>query len=70
MEDWGRHHIGISKNQPHVNADVGYVQVGGVRGLGNTSARSGTSRNHWCAQSFNNVLFTISTFLTYPTKGR
>jgi hypothetical protein len=28
---------------------IGYVQVGGIRGLTDTSARSGAGRNYWFA---------------------
>jgi hypothetical protein len=32
--------------ESHKTLDIGCVQVGGIRGLGDTSARSGTTRNH------------------------
>jgi hypothetical protein len=33
MEDRGRHRIGISQNQPHINADVASQKYNGTGGL-------------------------------------
>jgi hypothetical protein len=33
MEDRGRHRIGISQNQPHINADVAPQKYNGTEGL-------------------------------------
>jgi hypothetical protein len=33
MEDRGRHRIGISQNQPHINADVVPQKYNGTEGL-------------------------------------
>jgi hypothetical protein len=41
MEDRGRHRIGISQNQPHINADVDVApqQYNGTEGLLQENAR-------------------------------
>jgi hypothetical protein len=33
MKDRGRHRIGISQNQPHINADVAPQKYNGMEGL-------------------------------------
>jgi hypothetical protein len=33
MEDRGRHRIGVSQNQPHINADVAPQKYNGTEGL-------------------------------------
>jgi hypothetical protein len=43
---------------------MGCVQVGGIRGLGDTSARSGSSRNHWFAYK-GSVYMTVQSFFVY-----
>jgi hypothetical protein len=39
MEDRGRHRIGISQNQPHINADVVPQKYNGTEGLLQENAR-------------------------------
>jgi hypothetical protein len=39
MEDRGRHRIGISQNQPHINADVAPQKYNGMEGLLQENAR-------------------------------
>jgi hypothetical protein len=39
MEDRGRHRIGISQNQPHINADVAPQKYNGTEGLLQKNAR-------------------------------
>jgi hypothetical protein len=39
MEDRGRHRIGISQNQPHINADVAPQKYNGTEGLLQENAR-------------------------------
>jgi hypothetical protein len=39
MEDRGRHRIGISQNQPHINADVATEKYNGTEGLLQENAR-------------------------------
>jgi hypothetical protein len=39
MEDRGRHRIGISQNQPHINADVALQKYNGTEGLLQENAR-------------------------------
>jgi hypothetical protein len=39
MEDWGRHRIGISQNQPHINADGAPQKYNGTEGLLQENAR-------------------------------
>ncbi|KAH0814812.1 hypothetical protein GEV33_007979 [Tenebrio molitor] len=39
MEDRGRHRIGISQNQPHINADVAPQKYNGTKGLLQENAR-------------------------------
>jgi hypothetical protein len=39
MEDLGRHRIGISENQPHINANVAPQKSNGTEGLLQENAR-------------------------------
>jgi hypothetical protein len=39
MKDRGRHRIGISQNQPHINADVASQKYNGTEGLLQENAR-------------------------------
>jgi hypothetical protein len=39
MENRGRHHIGISQNQPHIDADVAPQKNNGTKGLLQENAR-------------------------------
>jgi hypothetical protein len=39
MENRGRHRIGISQNQPHINADVAPQKYNGTEGLLQENAR-------------------------------
>jgi hypothetical protein len=39
MEDRGRHRIGISQNQPRINADVAPQKYNGTEGLPQENAR-------------------------------
>jgi hypothetical protein len=46
MEDRGRHRIGISQNQPHINADVAPQKYNGTEELLQENAHRMVSKLH------------------------